>query len=176
MIRLEASLSRKLPLPGVEYSSQSFSAGISAEVSDADSPEVIKSKLHDLYAVLDEAVNEQLAAAAQTSASPTVNGGAATFERRLAPPPAQQPTPAPVVRSGYATAKPGNGNGNGNGRKMTMATEAQRRAIFAICKNLNIDMAAVLADFNVADASQLTVKDASRLIDDLKSRQASPQQ
>jgi len=33
-------------------------------------------------------------------------------------------------------------------------------------------MNTVLADYNVTDASQLHVKDASRLIDDLKSRQS----
>jgi len=37
-------------------------------------------------------------------------------------------------------------------------------------------MAAVLADHNVTDAGQLTVKDASRLIDDLKRQQTANQQ
>ena len=84
----------------------------------------------------------------------------------------QQQSPVQQQRSGYATgrnrvAAVTNGNGNGNGRRVN-ATEAQCRAIFAICKAHGIDMTAVLADFNVADARDLHVKDASRLIDQLK--------
>jgi len=52
-----------------------------------------------------------------------------------------------------------------------MATEAQQRALFAIAKQMNIDLKEILASYNATDASQLTVKDASRLIDDLKSQQ-----
>jgi hypothetical protein len=41
MIRLNASLSRKLPVAGVEFSSQSLSAGLEVEVSDsADGEEI----------------------------------------------------------------------------------------------------------------------------------------
>ena len=84
----------------------------------------------------------------------------------------QQQSPVQQQRSGYATgrnrvAAVTNGNGNGNGRRVN-ATEAQCRAIFAICKSQGINMADVLADFNVADAKDLHVKDASRLIDQLK--------
>ncbi|HEY3324986.1 MAG TPA: hypothetical protein VGP72_31320 [Planctomycetota bacterium] len=162
MIRLEASLSRKLPLPGVQFSSQSFSAGISAEVSDADSPEVIKSKLQNLYALLDEAVNEQIAAAAV----PTVPVPPRNRVQNLQP-----ASPPPVA----AQQTDGNGrtpkNGNGNGRRIC-ATEAQQRAIFAITKSLGLDLQSVLADYNVGEASQLSVKQASQVIDDLKSRQA----
>ena len=83
-----------------------------------------------------------------------------------------------VLLSGYgvfnrvAAVTNGNGNGNGNGSgRRGGATEAQQRAIFAICKANGIDMAAALADFNVSDAKDLHVKDASRLIDQLKSGQ-----
>lgn len=70
--------------------------------------------------------------------------------------------------------------GNGNGRKngSGAATEAQQRAIFAISKDLGIE-AVVLKNmieeqFDVSDPAQLSRKDASRLIDQLKSLQSAP--
>ncbi len=68
-----------------------------------------------------------------------------------------------------------NGNGHKPVNKGTTASEAQCRAIFAICKSMNLDMGEVLADYNVSDASQLAIKDASRLIDELKTRQGQRQ-
>ena len=45
MIRLSAGLSKKLPLQGVEFSSQSASAGIEVELADGASSEQIREKL-----------------------------------------------------------------------------------------------------------------------------------
>ena len=36
MIRLSANLSRKVPVPGIEFSSQQYGASMEIEVSDAD--------------------------------------------------------------------------------------------------------------------------------------------
>ncbi|HEY3319578.1 MAG TPA: hypothetical protein VGP72_03770 [Planctomycetota bacterium] len=175
MIKISANISKKTPIPGQDFSSQQFGAAMEIEVSDADTSEVIHARIRDLYGLLSSAVDAQIAAA-QIPAAPTGNAGAATFERRFAPPPVQQQTAA-SVRTGHATSTNGNranGNGNGNGnRRMTMATAAQQKAIWAIAKSLNLDLAAVLADYNVAEIAQLNVKQASQVIDDLKSRQNS---
>jgi hypothetical protein len=61
MIRLTGNVSRKVPIPGTEYSSQSFSAGMEIEVgNDATLSEVHK-KFKDIYLVLEDAVKEQIA-------------------------------------------------------------------------------------------------------------------
>jgi hypothetical protein len=167
MVKISANISKKVPIPGTEFSSQQYGASMEIEVSDADKPDVIQARIRELYALVTQAVDEQIGAATQGGpvSSPAVN-------RQHAPPP-----PAPAGRTGYAAAKPaGRTNGNGNIGRKTGATEAQQRAIYAICKSLNLDMAAVLADYNVTDAGQLSVKDASRLIDDLKGRQTANQQ
>ena len=52
-----------------------------------------------------------------------------------------------------------------------MATDVQCNAIDAICKDLNCDIKAVLADLNVTDCHALTFKQASVLTDSLKARQ-----
>ncbi|MCY3018818.1 MAG: hypothetical protein NTW87_07300 [Planctomycetota bacterium] len=65
--------------------------------------------------------------------------------------------------SGQSVApKPG---GNGNGGHRIPSTQAQRKAIYAIAKSKGLDP----AQFN---ADSLSVKEASSLIDQLKSQQA----
>lgn len=165
MIKISANISKKVPITGTEFSSQQFGASMEVEVSDADQPENIQARIRGLYAAVTQAVDEQIAAATGGNGG---NGHGPARENVSPPPPPTQPPAAPV-RDGCAGNRTGSASGNG---KKTGTTDAQRRAIYAICKSLNLDMATVLADFNVTDASQLSVKDASRLIDDLKSRQA----
>jgi hypothetical protein len=168
MIRLSANLSKKVPVQGIQFSSQQYGASLEIEVSDADKPEAIQARIRELYSLLSLSIDEQIGAA-HPSTAPVQNGNGNGHVQ--APPPAQQPQPVQQQRNGYATGRNRVAAvANGNGRRVG-ATEAQCRAIFAICKAQGIDMASVLADFNVADAKDLHVKDASRLIDQLKSGQ-----
>ena len=170
-IKLTGSISRKVPIEGVQFSSQQFGGALEIEVNSED-PVVIKEKLHNLYINLGAAIDAEIAAAThqsgQAQGTPAINTAAARSQPAQAP---QQPIQQ--QRNGYSNGTnrvaATNGNGNGNGRG-TGATQAQQRAIFAICKSQGIDMAAVLADFNVGDPKDLHVKDASRLIDQLKSQ------
>ena len=151
-VRLSGSISRKIPIKGVEFSSQSFGASLEIEINSANAGEV-QAQLAQLYASLNQGIDAQIAAASQQS----------------------QPTPPaapPQHRNGVSSVNRVAGViGNGNGKRIT-ATDAQQRAIFAICKSQNLDIVAVLADFNVADSRDLHVKDASKLIDQLKARAA----
>ena len=173
MIKLSANISKKVPIPGCEYSSQQFGASMEIEVSDADKPDVIQNRITELYGLLSSSIDAQIAGAPQQSVSgyqaPAVNT-VPIQPVQSAPSPMQQ-RPAYTNGSGRNRIAAATTNGNGNGRRVT-ATEAQCRAIFAICKANGIDMAAALADFNVSDAKDLHVKDASRLIDHLKNGQA----
>jgi hypothetical protein len=168
-IRLSGSITRKVPIPGIEYSSQSFAAGMEIEINSAD-PGEVQAQLAGLYDSLSSAIDGQIAAAGGQSPAAMPSIGNGTAVRRPAP-----QLPAAPVQNGYANGRNRvaavhtNGNGNGNGRRVT-ATEAQCRAIYAICKSQGLDMVSVLADFNVADAKDLHVKDASRLIDQLKAQ------
>jgi hypothetical protein len=178
MIKLSANLSKKVPIPGLDFSSQQFGASMEIEVSDADKPDVIQARITELYGLLSSSIDAQIAGAAQqpTNVYQAPAANVVPLRSQTAPAPVQQ-QPAAPQRNGYAVgrnrvAAVTNGNGNGNGRRSVNATEAQCRAIFAICKANGIDMAAALADFNVSDAKDLHVKDASRLIDQLKNGQA----
>ena len=164
MIKLSASLNKKVPIEGLQYSSQSFGGSLEIEIG-TDSPGEIKERLHHLYESLSASIDAEIAAA---SAGHGNGAPPALPTNRIAPP--QQPVTQPATpRTGTANTRQAP-RANGTGRKTT-ATEAQCRAIFAIAKSLNIDIAAVLADYNVTDPSQLPIKTASQVIDNLKSRQ-----
>lgn len=151
MIRIHACTQKKVPLPGYEYSSHSFSAGLEVEASDADDPEAIRRRLRELYELVNQAVDEQIAAAGQ----------AATTS------PAAQP-PAPTGSNGSGRASR---TARGNGREV-QATAAQVRAIRSIAGEQNLDLAAVLAPYRVNSPADLSIRDASRVIDDMKTKKA----
>ena len=164
MIRLSANLSKKVPIPGADFSSQQYGASMEVEVSDTDKPEIIQERVRQLYGLLSATIDEQIAQAGAVRPAPKqTNGGNGNGNGHASP-------PANGRRTGYART-----NGNGNGSRRINATDAQQRAIFAICKSMNLELAEVLADYNVADTRDLNVKDASRLIDELKSRQTAHQ-
>ena len=60
MLKLTASLSKKLPIEGVEFSSRSASAGIEVEMPSSASPEEVGCRIQRLYDVLESAVDDQL--------------------------------------------------------------------------------------------------------------------
>jgi hypothetical protein len=161
MIKISANVSKKVPMVGIDYSSQQFGAAMEIEVSDADKPEAVQQRLKELYTLLARTIDDQIAEAAQ----PTVNHAS---QPQLPMPQRQINAPQPSTAPSNTVRQTAPSNGR-NGRSV-YATQAQQRAIFAICKSKNIDMAALLAHYNVTDANQLTVKDASYLIDALKSQ------
>ena len=78
----------------------------------------------------------------------------------------------PVVqRNGHASAHNGNGNDNGSQSRQEggSATQSQVRAIFAIARRNRLDPKnLVLERFGLDRPEDLSIRDASSLIDDLK--------
>ena len=146
MIKLSASVSKKVPLAGIEFSSRSCSAGAEVEVSGDAGLDELKAKLRTLYRTLEEAVDEQLQG--DTGHVP------------------QREIPEGVRRD---LGRRMDANGNGNGRK---ATEAQVWAIFAIAAEHGLtdgqlqDM--LREKYGTGDPEDLSLKDASGLISFLK--------
>ena len=136
MVMISANISKKAPIPGTEFSSQQYGAAMEIEVSDADQPENIQVRIRELYQALSVAIDEQIAAATQGGPVSSTALPAPTVNRQYAPP-SPPPQPAPAGRTGYDASNPtGRGNGNGGNGRKTDATEAQQRAIYAICKSL----------------------------------------
>jgi len=75
MIKLNTSFSKKIPVQGQEFSSQSFHASIELELSDSLTPEQIREKIHRTGDFLRNAVDEELDGGAAAEAGK----GAAAF-------------------------------------------------------------------------------------------------
>ena len=144
MIKLSASVSKKVPLVGVEYSSRYCSAGAEVEMSGDAGPEELKEKLRALYRTLEEAVDEQLQGNAQ--------------------PANQKELPEETRR---ALSKRTGGNSNGR-----MATEAQVGAIHAIAAEHGLSQQQLQdmlrEKYSTDTPENLSLKDASALIGLLK--------
>lgn len=154
MIRICASAAKKVPIPGIEYSSIQFGASLEVEVSDRDKPKVIQRKIAALYALLSATIDNQISSAAGSPVVPSPE---------LLPGSLNSHAPVAAASTGSAS--------NGH-RRQVMATPAQQRAILALARTLNMDVAQILRDNNIMELSQLTVKDASRVIDCLQVQQA----
>ena len=144
MIKLSANVSKKVPVPDVEFSSQSYSAGMEIEVAERSGKEELQKKIRSLYALLEEAIDEQIKGAAQNGA----------------------PQRNPHKAAGEEGSSPAAGN---NGRR---ATEAQVRAIYAIGRengHSNQEIEGLVGNrFEAKKPSELTIAQASSLIDMLK--------
>ena len=174
MIKLNANVSKKVPIPDMEYSSQNFSAGMEIEVSSNISKGELKDKYRELYRVLSESIREQLAEASISSSQMPQPQNHNTRRH-------QQVHSGGNGRGGngygsnghVGNGHGGNGhggkNGNGNGKK---ATDAQVRAIYAIANSKGLDKQRIQnmlsESYGVSYPNQLHIGDASSLIDQLK--------
>lgn len=179
MPKLSATLSKKVPIPGLEYSSQQFSCGLELELTGELTQDAIRQKLHNVYALLHATIDEEIREAA---ANPPVF--MSTLQNASRAGNAQADTSRWRGRS-YGDGsqsrwnKPGGGSRYGGGSKYGggrqangRATQAQVNAIFAISKTNGMerrDLQEMLEDrFNVGKPDDLSVKQASKLIETLK--------
>lgn len=71
MLKLSTSYSKKIPVDGTDFSSQSFHASVELELSDALTPEQIRAKIHDSAELLRQAVDDELSGSRPEAASGT---------------------------------------------------------------------------------------------------------
>ena len=60
MLKLNASYSKKVPVAGEQFSSQSYHCSVEVELSDAATPEQLQTKIHDTFALVRDAVESEL--------------------------------------------------------------------------------------------------------------------
>jgi hypothetical protein len=75
MLKLNASYSKKVPVDGQDYSSQSYHASVEVEIPDGLSSEQLQARIHQTFALVRDSVENEL------------HGSI----------PAQQPAPAPTA-------------------------------------------------------------------------------
>ena len=145
MIKLSANLSKKLPVPSIDFSSQQFGAALEVEVADTADEVALAEKLQKMYRLLERSIDQQIAGANGTEAQ----------------------TPPSSTPPSRRAAVGGNGS-NGH------ASPAQVKAIFAISKDRGMARDALTDllrdEFNVEKPEDLTLKEASDLISRLQAR------
>ena len=142
-ITIQAQLSKKIPITGTDFSSQSASITISAEVTD---PASVIPEAQRLYRLAEQAVDAQLRLMPSRLAKPAIATQPATPNAHNRPaPPRNQPRrgPAPV-------------------------TESQLRFLDRLITQTGSSLDAILHQHHVAGLQELSCKDAAALIDELK--------
>ena len=152
-MKLNVGLSRKVGEPN--YGSRGASVNLELELDSSlvSEPERLRDRIRQLYQLAKASVDEELNGNGQ---QPGDNGGDSSdgFDR-------------------YRVAGNGNGNGHsGNGHGPRRATGSQVKAIHAIAGRNRIDVARLVQDrFSVQRPDDLSISDASTLIDELKAAQ-----
>jgi hypothetical protein len=163
-LKLNVGLSKKLGLP--DYGSLGASCNVELELDAqimARDGNLFQQQVRQAFAACSQAVQEELARqSTATPASANRAGGSGNGHTN---------GHHGANSNGHAgNGSSGNGHGKSNGRK---ATSAQVRAIFAIAGQQHIDLPQELRNrFNVDRPDYLSIGDASRFIDELKTAPA----
>ena len=146
MLKLNVGLSKKIGLP--DYGSRGAAVNLELELESSlvGDPDRLKERIRQLFAMAKAAVEEELAGQSSSSGETSShhangNGAAST-----------------------------NGHTNGRRRDNTRrATASQVRALVAIAERRQLDLEGLLADrYGTRDAAELSITEASSLIDELK--------
>ena len=76
MLKLNASYSKKIPVPGQEFSSQSFHASVELELSDSLAQEDLRRRIHDTFTLVRDSVETELNGKAPATETPTAGAPA----------------------------------------------------------------------------------------------------
>jgi len=154
-ITIAANLSKKLPIPGENFSSQSASITITAEVTDLSQ---VVTEAQKLYRIAEQAVDAQLAGTPTVRPVPV----APTMPAATSNPPQ-----SPAQRT---SASPPYRGGNQQRRAPAPVTESQLRFLDRLITQTNSSVAAILQQHQIGALRDLSCKAAAGLIDELKAQ------
>ncbi|MBT7055395.1 MAG: hypothetical protein HN976_09920 [Lentisphaerae bacterium] len=148
MLKLNASYSKKIPVEGQEYSSQSFHCSVEVEIPDGLSPDQLQTKIHSTFELVRDSVEAELHNGHAVDVSP--------HPRAVMP--IQEPRPS------------GNRNsGNGRGSNNSPASGKQIKFLTDLALQSNMDLRGLNDEanrlFGVESTDDLTRKQASQMID-----------
>ena len=138
MLKLNASYSKKVPVPAAEFSSQSFHASIECECADALTAEQLQEKIHATFDLVKTAVEAELNGKPAAKAEPTAQTAQAE------------------------SAKPDAGKASNKQVKFILDL-AKGKGLSLSALNTRVQ-----DKFKVESVYELARKDASRLVDELK--------
>ena len=147
-ISIAAQVAKKMPVPGTNFASRQASITITAEVSDLTQ---VGTQAQRLYALAEQAVDAQLGITGSISTSTS--------------------TPSPTTGPSTYAPRPSQGHAFlSRSRRPAPVTDSQLRLIDKLIHDTGTDPQAVLRHHRILALVDLTCKDASALIDDLKQR------
>jgi hypothetical protein len=175
-VKLNIGLSRKVG--EANYGSRGASINLEVELDNGmlNDPDQLRERVHDLYVLARQSVDEELQRPAEAGPSEFSHGnGNGNGSGRAA---------TAANCNGHANGHAANGNGNSNGYashgnshsngqhgrvEVARATQSQIRAIFAISKRQGLDPKSLVSErYRVYRMEDLTIREASTLIDELK--------
>jgi hypothetical protein len=175
-ITIQAQLAKKVPIPGTDYSSQQASITITAEVSDLNQ---VVTEAQRLYALAEQAVDQQLAGPASSQSIPASPSSPA-FSAAPAPAPASLSTSTDITPTGSnparsPTARPATTGPRApqpyrgvHRRGPAPVTDSQLRFLKRLIDQSRAPLAGIFQQYQIGDLAQLSCRDAAQLIDELK--------
>ena len=163
MLKLNVGFSRKVGEPDFGSRGASVNVEIELDVGVIREPDRFRGQIQHLFTVAKTSVDEQL------------NGGTGTGMANSQP---QSHVANGHSQNGHRNGNGNNGhsnNGHGSGNRTNrLATQSQVRAIHAIANRQRVDLPGLLQNrFQVNRPDDLSLRDASHVIDELKSQPAS---
>lgn len=145
MLKLNVGLNRKVGEANFGSRGASVNLELELESGLVGDPDKLKDRIRQLFVLAKASIEEELGV---------------------------QASPANTQHIGNGHAPNGNGNGHGNGHSThRLATASQARAIRAIAGRQRFDLEQLLGDrFGIVRPEELSIADASGLIDELKSQ------
>ncbi len=171
-VKLNIGLSRKVG--EANYGSRGASINLEVELDNGvlNDPGQLRERVHDLYVLARESVDEELQRPADAGPGEFSHANGNGHGR----------TNGAANGNGHSnghasSAHSSNSSSNGNGQngrvEVARATQSQIRAIFAISKRQGLDPHTLISErFRVHKMEDLTIREASSLIDDLKNGSA----
>jgi hypothetical protein len=151
-------MAKKVPIPGEEFSSQSYGAALDIEVSDSADIKAIQTRLQQMYKVLKDSVNQQIEE--NTGSNQTIS------EKNSFLNPDKQENPL------TENSNPKSNGTNNSGSNHRPCTDPQKKAIWAISKVQKISQKYLIdnifSKYGVKTPDELSIKEASEVINYLK--------
>lgn len=146
MLTLKSQFSKKVPIPGQDYSSKGYSAEISIEIPDGLSQEQLQERIHNTFALVEASVEAELQN--QTTAIPAASAS-------------NEATPF----TGTSASR------DANVKKFEAASPKQLKYIMDLVRDSRYDATSYLQSHGIKNLYELSRVQCSQLIDLIKEQQ-----
>ena len=153
MLKLNASFSKKIPVPGHEFSSQSYHVSLEVELPANLTPQDLQTKISETFALARESVEAEIHGGTHQDTAQVINTT-----------PSQAPRQMPARNAPQNNSQQGKGGRNSN----EPASNKQVAFLTTLLKRQNYDIAATCANYQVQSLYDLTRKQCSSLIDEIQ--------